>query len=217
MTPDARTVAPSAPLLVLASASPARLSLLRHAGFTPQVRVSDVDESAFAAATPADLAGTLAQAKARAVAAQLSGPRALVIGCDSVLALGAEVLGKPAGEADAVRRWTRMRGGTGTLVTGHCVIDTASGREAAAVVETTVRFGTPSDAEIRAYVASGEPCRVAGAFTIDGLGGPFVDGIVGDWSNVVGLSLPAFRRLLASHGVGVTDLWSVQPNSDDPQ
>lgn len=217
ITPDARTDAPSAPLLVLASASPARLSLLRDAGFTPRVRVSDVDESAFTAATPAGLAGTLAQAKARAVAADLRGPRALVVGCDSVLSLGTEVLGKPAGEADAVRRWNRMRGATGTLVTGHCVIDTTSGHEEAAVVETTVHFGTPTDAEVRAYVASGEPLRVAGAFTLDGLGGPFVDGIVGDWSNVVGLSLPAFRRLLAAHGVSVTDLWPAQRNSADPQ
>lgn len=217
VTPDARTDAPSAPVLVLASASPARLSLLRHAGFTPQVHVSDVDESAFGAATATGLAGTLAQAKARSVAARLPGPRELVIGCDSVLALGAEVLGKPTGEDDAVRRWTRMRGHTGTLVTGHCVIDTASGREEAAVVETTVHFGTPSDAEIRAYVASGEPGRVAGAFTLDGLGGTFVDGIVGDWSNVIGLSLPGLRRLLAAHGVGVTDLWSAQRDSVAPR
>jgi septum formation protein len=128
-----------------------------------------------------------------------------------MLALDGAVLGKPADADDAVRRWQRMRGRSGTLVTGHCVVAAASGAEHTAVVHTTVHFGTPSDEEVEAYAASGEPQRVAGAFTIDGLGGPFVEGVEGDWSNVVGLSLPAFRRLLAAHGVRLTDLWRRVP------
>lgn len=168
--------------------------------------VSDVDESAYSAPTAAALAEQLARAKATAVAARYPSP-ALVIGCDSVLDFAGEILGKPADAADAVRRWQAMRGRTGSLVTGHCLIDTAANRDESAVATTTVRFADLSDAEIHAYVATGEPSRVAGAFTLDGLGGPFVESIDGDWSNVVGLSLPTFRRLLAALGVAIPDLW----------
>ena len=192
--------------IVLASASPTRLAVLRAAGLEPKVMVSGVDETAFAAGTPAELAGLLAQAKAAAVASGLD--RGLVIGCDSLLDLDGRALGKPASAAEAADRWREMSGRTGTLVTGHCVIDAATGRQAAAVAATRVRFGTPSEQEIAAYVASGEPLAVAGAFTLDGRGGWFVEGIEGDHGTVLGISLPLLRRLLAELGVSVTDLWA---------
>ncbi|MFJ6384770.1 nucleoside triphosphate pyrophosphatase [Kitasatospora sp. NPDC092039] len=193
--------------LVLASASPARLGLLRQAGLDPRVVVSGVDEDAITAATPAELALVLAEAKAEAVAAGLSDGE-LVIGCDSVLELDGRALGKPADAAEALARWRSMRGRAGVLRTGHCVIDTATGRQSSATASTTVRFGTPDDAEIAAYVASGEPLHVAGAFTLDGRSAPFVDGIDGDPGNVIGLSLPLLRRLLADLDLRITDLWT---------
>jgi septum formation protein len=196
--------------IVLASASPARLAVLRAAGLEPEVVVSGVDETAFSAATPAGLAGQLAEAKAASVAASLPGrlAGALVIGCDSLLDLDGRPLGKPASAAEAAVRWREMSGRSGTLVTGHCVINAATGQRAAAVAATTVRFGTPSEREIDAYVASGEPLAVAGAFTLDGRGGWFVNGIDGDHGNVLGISLPLLRRLLADLGFGVTELWA---------
>ncbi|MEV4616511.1 nucleoside triphosphate pyrophosphatase [Kitasatospora sp. NPDC049258] len=192
--------------LVLASASPARLGLLRQAGLDPRVQVSGVDEDALSAPTPAELALVLAEAKAKAVAAGLTAGE-LVIGCDSVLELDGQALGKPADAAEALQRWQSMRGRAGVLQTGHCVIDTASGRQVSATASTTVRFGTPDDAEIAAYIASGEPLHVAGAFTLDGRSAPFVEGIDGDPGNVIGLSLPLLRRLLAELDVRITDLW----------
>ena len=192
--------------VVLASASPARLAVLRSAGLDPEVVVSGVDESAFSADTPAELAGVLARAKAAAVAAGRAD--GLVIGCDSLLDLDGRPLGKPATAAEAADRWREMSGRTGTLVTGHCVIDAATGQQAAAVAATTVRFGIPSEPEVAAYVASGEPLAVAGAFTLDGRGGWFVDGIDGDHGTVLGVSLPLLRRLLAELGVSVTALWT---------
>jgi septum formation protein len=192
--------------LVLASASPARLALLRSAGLDPKVMVSGVDERSFSAGTTAELAGVLARAKAGAVAARLD--RGLVIGCDSILDLDGRARGKPASAADAAARWREISGRTGTLVTGHCVIDAGTGREATAVAATTVRFGTPSAEEIAAYVASGEPLTVAGAFTLGGRGGWFIDGIEGDHGNVIGISLPLLRRLLAELGVAVPALWT---------
>jgi len=196
--------------LVLASQSPARLILLRNAGFTPEAIVSGVDEDAFEAASPAELALVLAQAKARAVAGRIGEPGALVIGCDSVLDLDGTALGKPIDAEDAVGRWKAMRGREGTLVTGHCLIDTRveTCREVARTAKTLVRFADLSDAEIDAYVATGEPLYVAGAFTIDGLGGPFVESIEGDPSTVIGLSLPLLRRMLDEFGIAVADLWS---------
>ncbi|GAA1071473.1 MULTISPECIES: nucleoside triphosphate pyrophosphatase [Kitasatospora] len=193
-------------ILVLASASPARLGLLRQAGLDPQVRVSGVDEDALTAATPAELALVLAEAKAKTVAAGLSDGE-LVIGCDSVLELDGQALGKPADAAEALERWRSMRGRSGVLQTGHCVVDTATGRQSSATASTTVRFGTPDDEEVAAYIASGEPLHVAGAFTLDGRSAPFVEGIDGDPGNVIGLSLPLLRRLLADLGVRITDLW----------
>ena len=196
--------------IVLASRSPARLAVLRAAGLEPEVMVSGVDETAFSASTAAELAGQLAQAKAAAVAAALPArlAGALVIGCDSLLDLDGRPLGKPASADEAVARWREMAGRSGTLVTGHCVIDTGEGRQAAAVAATTVRFGTPSERQVAAYVASGEPLEVAGAFTLDGRGGWFVDGIDGDHGNVLGISLPLLRGLLADLGFDVTELWA---------
>ncbi len=194
------------PRLILASASPARLKTLRNAGLDPEVKVSGVDESKVELAGPADYTLKLAQMKAVAVAADE--PRALVIGCDSVLALDGEILGKPAHEDEAIARWKQMRGRHGVLHTGHCVIDTHRevwlGRSAA----TQVRFAHVTDEEIEAYVATGEPAAVAGAFTLDGLGGPFVSGVTGDPHNVVGISLPLLRLMFDELGFVWTDFWS---------
>ncbi|MEU5821613.1 MULTISPECIES: nucleoside triphosphate pyrophosphatase [Streptomyces] len=194
--------------LVLASASPARLGLLRQSGFQPEVIVSGVDEDALTAPTPAELALVLAQAKAAVVAALPEAAGALVIGCDSVLELDGEALGKPADAEEATARWKSMRGRAGILRTGHSLTDTTTGRTVSRTASTTVRFGEPSDAEIAAYVASGEPLHVAGAFTLDGRSAPFVDSIEGDPGNVIGLSLPLLRRLLGELGISVTDLWA---------
>ncbi|MER0482294.1 nucleoside triphosphate pyrophosphatase [Streptomyces sp. Edi2] len=195
--------------LVLASQSPARLALLRQAGLAPEVIVSGVDEDALTAATPGELARVLAEAKATAVAARPEAAGALVVGCDSVLELDGRALGKPADAEDATARWKSMRGRSGILQTGHCVIDTAAGgRQVSATASTTVRFGEPTDAEIAAYVESGEPLFVAGAFTLDGRSAPFIDGIDGDPGNVIGLSLPLLRRLLAGLDVAITELWT---------
>ncbi|MEO3861099.1 nucleoside triphosphate pyrophosphatase [Acrocarpospora sp. B8E8] len=192
--------------IVLASASPARLGVLRDAGLDPKVIVSGVDEDAIVAATPNDLCLALAQAKARVVADGLTGD-ILVIGCDSVLEFDGVAYGKPDSADEAVARWIAMRGRSGHLLTGHCVIHTTSGRTASAVGSTEIRFGTPTDAEIAAYVASGEPMKVAGAFTLDGLGGWFIDGIVGDHGNVLGISLPLLRRLFTDLGFPITPFW----------
>ena len=193
--------------LVLASQSPARLGLLRQAGLAPEVVVSGVDEEPFDAPTPAELALALAEAKASVVAARPDVRGALVIGCDSVLDLDGEALGKPDDAADAVRRWRAMRGSSGVLRTGHCLHDTATGQVAAATASTTVHFADLTDDEITAYVATGEPLWVAGAFTVDGLGGAFVTGIDGDHHNVVGVSLPLLRELVGELGHSWTELW----------
>jgi septum formation protein len=200
--------------LVLASASPARRTLLGAAGIDATVIVSGVDESVVDSPQPDVLSGTLARMKALAVAArvQSSEPRGrvLVLGCDSVLAFDGQVFGKPDDAEDARKRWHAMRGREGVLHTGHCLIDLRPHSEPVAVEEvaaTKVRFADLSDAEIEAYIGTGEPLQVAGAFTIDGLGGPFVEGIEGDPSTVIGLSLPTLRRLLARLDLTVMSLW----------
>ncbi|MER6214913.1 MULTISPECIES: Maf family protein [unclassified Streptomyces] len=193
--------------LVLASASPARLNLLRQAGLAPHVIVSGFDEDTLDHDNPADLALALAEAKAGVVAELPEAAGALVVGCDSVLELDGEALGKPADAAEATARWKSMRGRSGVLRTGHCVIDTATGRQVSATASTTVHFGEPTDAEVAAYVESGEPLHVAGAFTLDGLSSPFIDGIDGDPGNVIGLSMPLLRSLLGELDVSITELW----------
>jgi septum formation protein len=195
---------------ILASASPARRKLLQSAGIDPLVIVSGVDEAAVEASGGTALAGTLAELKAQAVAAALDPALrgALVLGCDSMLAFDGEALGKPVDAADAVARWKAMRGRSGVLQTGHCLIDTATGNNTAKTVETVVHFAEPSDEEVDAYVATGEPLHVAGAFTIDGLGGVFIERIEGDHGNVIGLSLPTLRVLMTILGVRLTDYWS---------
>jgi len=194
---------------VLASASPARLATLRSAGLDPIVIVSGVDESRLTDLAPAELALQLAELKCAAVAGRDDVPAdALVLGCDSVLELDGQALGKPGDADEAKQRWRAMRGRSGVLHSGHCLRDAASGRVAAATASTTVHFADVTDAEIDAYVATGEPLHVAGAFTIDGFGGAFVTGIEGDHHNVVGVSLPLLRELVVELGHGWPDLWA---------
>jgi septum formation protein len=193
----------SAPVLVLASGSAGRLRVLRDAGFDPEVVVSGVDETNDDDLATRDLVVLLAQRKAAAVAA--ARPESLVIGCDSMLDLDGTAIGKPLTAGEAADTWHRMAGRSGTLYTGHCVIH--DGRTATGVAATTIRFGTPTEAELLAYVSTGEALSLAGSFSIDGRSAPFVDGIDGDPSAVIGLSLSLLRRLLAELGITITDLW----------
>jgi septum formation protein len=191
--------------LLLASGSAGRLAVLRAAGIDPEVLVSGVDETCDESMDTAAMVAELAERKAAAVAALR--PRDLVLGCDSLLDFEGEALGKAGTAQRATAVWRRLAGNQGTLCTGHCLIDGQSGRRTSAVAATTVRFGRPTEPELAAYVASGEPLAVAGAFTIDGLGGSFVESIDGDPSTVIGLSLPTLRRMLAELGIAITDLW----------
>jgi septum formation protein len=194
--------------LVLASASPARLALLRQAGLSPEVVVSHVDESTVTAPRVAELVALLAAAKATAVARREED--ALVIGADSLLEFRGEPLGKPADVHDARDRWQRMSGHSGTLHTGQALYDVSGGEivgRDVAVTSTVVHFAHVTPQEIEAYLATGEPLAVAGAFTLDGLGAPFVRRVEGDPAAVVGLSLATLRTQLAGRGVALTDLW----------
>jgi septum formation protein len=202
--------------LILASASPARLGVLRNAGIEPVVRVSGVDEDAVTASLsdpkPAELVAALARAKAEAVVQTVAAthPDAVVVGCDSMLEIDGDVVGKPGTVDVALRRWSRMGGGTGVLLTGHAVVRLTGGAvtgEVSDTESTTIQFSRPSQREMEAYVATGEPLAVAGGFTIDGLGGWFVDAVDGNPSSVIGISLPLTRRLLGAVGVSVVDLW----------
>lgn len=199
-------------VVVLASASPARRGLLRAAGIAPQVQPSDIDEEAVVAAagdvTVEQAAQLLAEAKAMFVAGQLADDerRPIVIGCDSILQWQGQALGKPGTAAAAITRLRSMQGTSGVLFTGHHVIDLKTGRQTGRVVGTRVDFAPMSEMEIAAYVATGEPLSVAGSFTLDGLSSPFIAGIVGDPSNVIGLSMPLLRDLLAEIDVSWLDV-----------
>lgn len=198
---------------VLASASPARLATLRDAGLDPEVVVSGVDESQVVTDDPAQLATALAELKADTVAERLTaeGPQSgLLLGCDSVLELDGQILGKPDDADDARARWRAMRGRRGVLHTGHCLLDLAAGTRVVRAVDTVVHWADVDDEEIEAYVATGEPLHVAGAFTLDGLGGAFVRGVEGDPHSVVGVSLPVLREMVRELGHRWTDLWSVR-------
>ncbi len=214
---------------VLASASPARRHLLAAAGIDAEVVVSGFDESTVDCADARTLCLTLAREKAESVAARLTeaapgarrGPATpggpggvagdvLVLGCDSVLEFDGAVLGKPTDADEATRRWRTMRGRAGVLHTGHCLLQPGTGKRGEAVASTVVHFADVTDAEIAAYVETGEPMRVAGGFTIDGRGGMFVESIEGDHSNVIGLSLPLLRRLAGGLGVQLTDAWRMR-------
>lgn len=200
--------------LILASRSPARLATLRAAGIEPEVVVSDVDEEAIEASlaspSPKELAQVLARAKAEKVAAGITEP-ALVVGCDSVFEIDGKAYGKPGTPEIAKDRWRQMMGRPGTLHTGHHVIDTATGATVGATESTIVHMGTMSEEEMDDYLATGEPLHVAGGFTLDALGGAFVEGVEGDPSNVVGISLPTLRRLVSQLGVRWTSLWNKPP------
>ncbi len=208
--------------VVLASASPGRRTVLRQAGIDPAIVVSGVDEESVVDAqgpdaAPGDVANALAAAKAEQVLANLDPALTadcVVIACDSMLFIDGALRGKPDSVAEARRQWDSMCGRSGVLYTGHCVIRLRDGSVTHHEVEfgsTTVRFARPTDEELTAYLASGESLRVAGAFTIDGLGGWFVDGIDGDPSNVIGLSLPTMRELFARVGLSIGELWAANP------
>lgn len=206
--------------LVLASASPARRKVLRDAGVEPLVIVSEVDEDALIAAhageSPAHIVTVLAAAKAADVVARLPAEDTadcVVVGCDSMLEIDGEICGKPRTVAVAGERWRVMAGNSGVLHTGHALIRLRDGMPVDRTSQsagTTVHFGSPTPPELEAYLATGEPLAVAGAFTLDGLGAWFVDRIEGDPSNVIGISLPLLRRMLMAVGLTVADLWSAE-------
>ena len=202
--------------LVLASTSPARLATLRAAGVEPLTISPGVDEDAVVAAAghlePAEMVELLARAKAEAVAeSHGSTIDGLILGGDSAFVIDEIIHGKPHLPEVARERWLRQRGRTGVLYSGHWLVDHRGGENhggVGIVTHADVTFADVTDAEIDAYIATGEPLHVAGAFTIDSLGGPFIESIVGDPHTVVGLSLPALRNLVRSFGIGWTDLWN---------
>jgi septum formation protein len=209
MSHNPRSAAPSAQLrLVLASTSRARSMLLSQAGIEHVMEASGVDETRIDAATPEALVSALADAKAHAVAARSTD--AIVLGCDSVLGIDGRVLGKPATAQAAREHWSLIAGRTATLSTGHTLLRVQQGAittRAAGVARTEVTFTAPTPAEIDAYVATGEPLASAGAFTLEGLSAPFIEGVSGSPSNVIGLSLPLLARLLRELGLSIVQFW----------
>lgn len=222
--------------LILASQSPGRLATLRAAGIEPLVRVSDIDEPAVLAEivrrhaqaddpapTPVEQVQALARAKALDVAARSrpsgGGDATVVVGCDSMLEIDGQVIGKPRTDQAVRECWSRTAGGTGVLHTGHTLVRLGDGTRAQAITQgvssTIVRFGSPTREEIEAYIATGEPQWCAGAFTIDGYGSAFIEGVEGDPHGVVGICLPLLRRLLAGLGVRWTQLWNLPAQGAD--
>lgn len=204
--------------LVLASKSPARLTTLRHAGLVPDIIYSEVDEDGFEADSVAQLTAVLARAKGEAVVEKLGTALpepTVIVACDSMLELDGHPWGKPGSDDEALSRWYRMRGRSATLHTGHHVVlvEPDQVRRSTRVASTLVTFADLTDAEIGAYVATGEPQHVAGAFTIDGWGGAFVTRVEGDPHNVVGISLPLVRQMLIDFGIAWHTLWQ-HPSSE---
>jgi septum formation protein len=193
------------PPFVLASASPARRRLLQTVGIEAIVKPSDFDESQIQLSEPAQLVQILAQRKAETVVPQFES--ALIMGCDSVLAVNGEIYGKPADASEAIARWQLMQGNFGDLYTGHVLIDTLQNRTLVKCQVTRVYFAQMSDRAIQAYVATGEPLKCAGAFALEGFGSLFVEKIIGCHSNVIGLSLPLLRQMLTELGYDVTNYW----------
>lgn len=208
--------------LYLASTSPARLMLLRQSGIEPVLMPSHVDEDAVVAAAetasgtplgPEETVALLARAKAESVWRDLGGEDGLILGGDSVFVVDGTIYGKPHTAEVARERWHEQRGRTGRLYSGHWLIDHredgSAGGAVGAVASADVTFASDiTDAEIDAYIATGEPLQVAGAFTIDSLGAPFIERIAGDPSTVVGLSLPTLRSLVRQLGFDWTSLWN---------
>ncbi len=194
--------------IILASQSPSRAAILRAAGVEPVLAPANVDERSVEqqlhGSSPADIVAALAQAKARAIAAQY-GPEAVIIGADSMLLMDGQLYGKPHTVQKTIERWQQQSGRSAQLITGHCLI--FGQHEYVEVASTTVHFASASAEDIAAYARSGEPLECAGAFTLEALGGWFIDSIEGDPSCVIGLSLPAVRRGLYSFGLSVSEFW----------
>lgn len=199
------------PRIVLASASASRRRLLESAGITPTIMVSHVDEETdfFNAMKPADMVITLAITKAHTIREQIDFP-AIIIGCDSTFEFDSQSLGKPATPEIAIERASRVRGNSGLLHTGHCIIDTTKDKEISSIVTTKVTFDNMTDAEIADYVATGEPLQVAGGFTLDGFSSPFIPSIEGDYTNVVGISMPFVRKAFEQLGYSWPEVKAMQ-------
>jgi len=199
------------PRIVLASASVSRRRLLESAGLKPTIMVSHVDEETdfFNAMTPADMVIALAITKAHTIREKIDFP-AIIIGCDSTFEFDSQSLGKPATPEIAIERASRVRGNTGLLHTGHCIIDTTKDKEISSIVTTKVTFDDMTDAEIADYVATGEPLHVAGGFTLDGFSSPFIPSIEGDYTNVVGISMPFVRKAFEQLGYSWPDVKVMQ-------
>ncbi|SER63033.1 Maf family protein [Corynebacterium cystitidis] len=196
------------PRLVLASQSPSRRMILESGGVTPVVRPADIDEDGLLASLideePATKVAALAQGKAEVIVPEF--PDDVVVGCDSMLLLDGHLVGKPLTVQRTIERWKAQRGKTAQLLTGHAVC--YRGQWKVETVSTAVHFGNVSDADIEAYAASGEPLGCAGAFTLESLGSWFIDGIEGDPTSVIGISLPLLRRMVYSFGLNASDFWS---------